>query len=80
MNIDLGKTQRFIDWLKDMLYLDTKAISAKSRKVYRGQVYRCKLGVGIGSEESKERPCVILQYDSSALEYSQLQGTKLLLI
>ena len=28
-------------------------------------MYRCKFGVGIGSEESKERPCVILQYDSA---------------
>lgn len=41
------------------------APSAKSRIIYRGQVYRCKLGIGIGSEESKERPCVILQYNSA---------------
>ena len=39
--------------------------SAKNRIIYRGQVYRCNLGVGIDSEECKERPCVILQYNSA---------------
>lgn len=65
MNIDLTKTQQYLDWLKDKLYLNAIAPSAKSRIIYRGQVYRCKLGIGIGSEESKERPCVILQYNSA---------------
>lgn len=65
MNIDLTKTQQYLDWLKDKLYLNAMAPSAKSRIIYRGQVYRCKLGIGIGSEESKERPCVILQYNSA---------------
>ncbi len=65
MNIDLNKTQQQIEWLKEKIYLDTFAESAKKRVVKRGQVYRCKLGVGIGSEESKERPCVILQYNSA---------------
>jgi len=63
MNISLFKTQQYLDWLKEKLYLNEKAQSAKTRNVFRGQVYRCKLGVGIGSEESKERPCVILQYN-----------------
>lgn len=65
MNTDLTKTQQYLDWLKDKLYLNAIAPSAKSRIIYRGQVYRCKLGIGIGSEESKERPCVILQYNSA---------------
>lgn len=65
MNIDLSKTQHYLDWLKDKLYLNAIASSARRRVVYRGQVYRCKLGVGVGSEECKERPCVILQYDSA---------------
>lgn len=65
MNIDLSKTQHYLDWLKDKLYLNAIAPSARRRVVYRGQVYRCKLGVGVGSEECKERPCVILQYDSA---------------
>jgi len=34
---------------------------AKKRFVTRGQVYKCDLGVGIGSEMQKERPCVIIQ-------------------
>ena len=65
MNIDLLKTQQYIDWLKKKLFLNAISDSAKNRKIYRGQVYRCNFGVGIGSEESKERPCVILQYDSA---------------
>lgn len=65
MNIDLTKTQQYLEWLKDKLYLNAIAPSAKNRVIYRGQVYRCKFGVGIGSEECKERPCVILQYNSA---------------
>lgn len=65
MNIDLTKTQQYLEWFKNKLYLNAIAPSAKNRVVYRGQVYRCSLGVGIGSEECKERPCVILQYNSA---------------
>lgn len=65
MNIDLTKTQNYLDWLKEKLYLNAIAPSAKNRTIYRGQVYRCRFGVGIGSEECKERPCVILQYNSA---------------
>lgn len=65
MNIDLTKTQQCLEWLKTKLYLDTISSSAKNRIVHRGQVYRCNLGIGIGSEISKERPCVILQYNSA---------------
>lgn len=65
MNIDLTKTQQYLEWFKNKLYLNAIAPSAKNRILYRGQVYRCNLGVGIGSEECKERPCVILQYNSA---------------
>lgn len=65
MNIDLSRTQQYLEWLKDKLYLNAIAEMAKKRTVYRGQVYRCKFGVGVGSEECKERPCVILQYNSA---------------
>lgn len=65
MNIDLTKTQQYLEWFKDKLYLNAIAPNSKERIVTRGQVYRCKFGVGIGSEECKERPCVILQYDSA---------------
>ena len=63
MNIDLTKTQQYLEWLKNKLYLNAIATSAKNRIVYRGQVYRCNLGIGI--EECKERPCVVLQYNSA---------------
>ncbi len=65
MNIDLSKTQQYLEWLKNKLYLNALAPSAKNRTIYRGQVYRCNLGLGVGSEECKERPCVILQYNSA---------------
>lgn len=65
MNIDLTKTQQYLEWLKDKLFLNAIAPSAQNRIVYRGQVYQCKFGTGIGSEECKERPCVILQYNSA---------------
>lgn len=65
MNINLIQTQQYLEWLKDKLYLNAIAPSSQKRTVYRGQVYWCKFGIGIGSEECKERPCVILQYDSA---------------
>lgn len=65
IQIDLDKTLRYLEWTKKMIYLDTIADRAKHRVVKRGQVYNCYLGVGVGSEESKERPCVILQYDGA---------------
>ncbi len=65
MTIDLLKTQHYLEWLKEKLYLNAISSTAKTRIVYRGQVYRCKFGIGIGSEECKERPCVILQYNSA---------------
>lgn len=51
MNIDLTKTQQYLEWLKNKLYLNAIAPSAKNRIIYRGHVYRCNLGIGVGSEE-----------------------------
>ena len=64
VNIDLSKTQGYLEWLKTKLFLDSIATKAARRVVKRGEVYRCNLGMGIGSEENKDRPCVILQYDT----------------
>lgn len=63
--VDLNKMESYLEWTKNMMYLDTIADRAKRRVIKRGQVYKCKLGIGVGSEESKERPCVILQADSA---------------
>jgi mRNA interferase MazF len=63
--IDLSRTQQYLEWLKTKLYLDSNAEKAKSRVVKRGEVYKCFLGQGIGSEECKERPCVIIQNDTA---------------
>lgn len=63
MNIDLLKTQKYLEWMKHKIYLDKVSNDAKNRKVQRGQVYWCNFGMNIGSEMSKEtvRPCVIIQ-------------------
>lgn len=63
--IELATAQKSLEWAKTMLFLNTKAKNAAKRVVKRGQVYQCKLGFGVGSEENKERPCVILQYDGA---------------
>ncbi|MHB8918727.1 MAG: type II toxin-antitoxin system PemK/MazF family toxin [Desulfocucumaceae bacterium] len=54
----------YLDWIKQKLLLDARSINAKKRIVSRGQVYKCHLGRGVGQEEEKERPCVILQNNS----------------
>ena len=65
MVIDLSDVQKKLDWLKELLYLNANVLSAKSRLVKRGQVYRCNFGSGIGSEMQKDRPAVIIQNDPS---------------
>lgn len=61
MNIDYSETTQYLEWLKEKLWLNNNATNAQKRIVYRGDVYECNLGVGIGSEERKKRPCVVLQ-------------------
>lgn len=54
----------YMDWIKDKLKLDKNAPFSSKRSVRRGEVYTCFLGRGIGQEQEKTRPCVILQNDS----------------
>ena len=61
MNIDYFETAQYLEWLKEKLRLNSNSINAKKRLVFRGEVYECNFGMGIGSEERKKRPCVILQ-------------------
>lgn len=63
--IELSRTQQYLEWLKTKLYLDSNAKNSRRRVVKRGEVYKCSLGQGIGSEECKERPCVIIQNDAA---------------
>lgn len=65
MNIDLFETQEYLDWLKQVLFLNEQSKNATSRIIFRGQVYICELGKGIGSECRKQRPCVIVQNNYS---------------
>ena len=60
-SIEVEKVQDFLKWMEEKFALNLMSDRAKRRFVKRGQVYRCKLGIGIGSEMQKERPCVIIQ-------------------
>lgn len=65
MNIDYFETVQYLEWLKEKLRLNNNAANARKRIVLRGEVYECNLGIGIGSEERKKRPCVILQNNTA---------------
>ncbi len=57
----VAEVQAFLRWMERKFSLNLLAEKAKKRFVKRGQVYKCELGVGIGHEMQKERPCVIIQ-------------------
>lgn len=61
MDIKLEKAQKLLEWTKNKLWLDANAHNSGKRYIKRGQVYNCDLGIGIGSEMQKNRPCVIVQ-------------------
>lgn len=61
MNVDLNRVQHMLSWLHEKIKLDAHATQARRRVVYRGQVYRCNFGYGIGDEMRKDRPAVIIQ-------------------
>ncbi|MFF2156782.1 type II toxin-antitoxin system PemK/MazF family toxin [Paenibacillus chitinolyticus] len=63
LKTDLTRIQDYLEWLKTKIYLDSLSDKAKTRALRRGEVYKCNLGKGIGSEEEKERPCIVLQND-----------------
>jgi mRNA interferase MazF len=60
MDIDLHETQNIIDAAKEQVYLQGKTHMGNRAKPRRGQVFSCHLGVGVGSEFQKRRPCVVL--------------------
>jgi mRNA interferase MazF len=60
MNIDLQETQNIIDSTKEQIFLQGKTHSDSHATPARGQVFNCHLGVGVGSEFQKRRPCVVL--------------------
>ncbi len=63
MQMDLANVQKHLEWLKHLLFLDWKANNSKPRTPKRGQVFNCHLGIGIGSELQKTRPCIVVQND-----------------
>ena len=60
MQIDLTNAQNHLDWVKRAFYLNTTVPNAKKRSPKRGCVYECDLGVGVGSEMQKKRPCIVI--------------------
>lgn len=60
-SIGVKEVQAFLKWMNRKFNLTLLAEKSKARFVKRGQVYKCELGVGIGSEMQKDRPCVIIQ-------------------
>ena len=57
--IPLDKATAYISWIKEKLELDYIAESVKNMSLFRGQVYWCKFGMGVGYEIQKRRPAVI---------------------
>lgn len=72
MNIDLTKTQQYLEWFKNKLYLNAIAPAAKNRIIYRGQVYRCNLGMVL---EVKNVKNVLVLFSSTTplIEHRQIQ-------
>lgn len=60
MQIDLTNAQNHLDWVKRAFYLNTTVANAQKRACKRGYVYECDLGVGVGSEMQKNRPCIVI--------------------
>ncbi len=62
---EIFEVQDFINWTSQKIELHHRNSSASKRILYRGQVYECELGIGIGSEQRKKRPVVIIQNNRS---------------
>jgi mRNA interferase MazF len=66
MSFDKTRVNLFLEWIKNKINYDYRANTHKNnniRTVFRGQVYYCDFGVGVGSEYDKVRPCLIIQND-----------------
>jgi mRNA interferase MazF len=70
VDIDLQETQNIIDSAKEQVYLQGKTHTGNRAKPRRGQVFNCHLGVGVGSEFQKRRPCVVLSSTANNINNS----------
>lgn len=61
MRVELDNILDYVNWFKKKLKLNYYSKNAKNRIIFRGEVYYCNLGMEIGSELQKERPCIIIQ-------------------
>ena len=70
--MDLSEVLDYAQWAVDIIKLNSRASAARKRVVSRGQVYWCSLGMGVGSEERKKRPCIIVSTDSNNIGSSNV--------
>ena len=70
MDIDLKETQDIIESTKEQIFLQGKTHTSNRAKPRRGQVFHCLLGVGVGSEFQKKRPCVVISNSVSNINAS----------
>lgn len=65
MTIKFSETQEQINWLNRKISLNYKLKNSTIphvKSIFRGYVYLCDFGVGVGSEiQKQDRPCVVLQ-------------------
>ena len=60
MKIETKDVQTILEWTKDQVYIHATTNSGTHARPKRGQVFRCKFGVGVGSELQKIRPAVVI--------------------
>ncbi|MCL1819411.1 MAG: type II toxin-antitoxin system PemK/MazF family toxin [Oscillospiraceae bacterium] len=59
-----SKCQRLSNWNSQKIYYHFNRTDRRSWSVKRGEVYYVDFGENIGSEQSKARPCVVVQSDA----------------
>lgn len=58
---DNEKTTKLLQWNISKFRLHKRAKLKDNKTIYRWEIFWCELGENIGSEETKRRPCVIIQ-------------------
>lgn len=59
--IETEKTEKLLEWTTKKYRLHKNSPQKNNKVIYRGEIYWCELGENVGNEESKRRPCVVIQ-------------------
>ena len=60
----IKKVKDMLSWIKTSVFsLIIKEKNARKLILKKGEIYICDFGQNLGSEENKERPCVVVQND-----------------